>query len=842
MGAAGKKRVILLVEDEALIALSEKRALEKYGYEVSVAASGEEAIEAAFGNAALDLVLMDINLGPGLDGTQVAERILRDREIPIIFVSSHSERGIVEKTERITSYGYVLKSSSITVLDASIKMAFKLFDANRALKESEEKFRILSERSGEGIYIMKDAIFTYVNPRFGAIFGYSPGELTDKLGPKGLIRIEDFGLVMDRYEKMLEGDREQYLTSCRGVRKDGSAIDIEVSGNVFVYQDQRAVMGTVKDVTQSKRVQRALEKSEKLYRSILDASPDGIAILDAAGNIAMYSQRLLSMFGYAEGQDLRGHFIGEFISPEDLNKAISNFSRRMGGTERSLSEYRGLKKDGSIVDIEVNGAIIKNEDDDASEMVIIVRDISQRVLTELALRKSEDGYRRLFEDAGIGIAYFSPEGRIISINRSAARDLGEDPDALAGKSIFELFPRPIVDTYFDHIRQALLSDMVNINEDYVDLPTGRKYLLGIFKKMRDPDGRVSGVQVILKDLSAHKDLESRLSAENGLLRAITTHARDAIILMDGQGLVRYWNPAAENIFGYAPHEALGRNAHDFLAPERYKARYESALARFLASGQGSAVGTITEMEAFVKTGEEISIEMALSGVKTPDGWFSVGIIRDITKRKQVEAMLQGLLERQELMMKEVHHRIKNNMNTIQSLLDLQAGTLDDSSAVLALREASSRVGSMMVLYDKLYRSPDIDSVSVGEYLPSLIEEIYSNFPDSRTTEIRIEVEDISLGPAKLQPLGIIINELLTNVMKYAFKGRPKGSIEVLAALRGRLVHLEIRDDGVGMPEDIDFSKSTGFGMTLIYYLTKQLNGDIRIERGKGTSIVLEFAN
>ena len=129
------QKTILLVEDEFLIAMTEKLELEKYGYAVRTVTTGEKAIETIKTSSGIDLVLMDINLGDGIDGTEAAEIILKDHDIPIVFVSSHSEREVVEKTEKITSYGYVVKNSSITVLDASIKMAFKLFNAKiRELK------------------------------------------------------------------------------------------------------------------------------------------------------------------------------------------------------------------------------------------------------------------------------------------------------------------------------------------------------------------------------------------------------------------------------------------------------------------------------------------------------------------------------------------------------------------------------------------------------------------------------------------------------------------------------------------------------------------------------------
>src|SRR5208337_1450522 len=140
-----KEKTILLVEDEAVIAISETKELEKYGYAVIAVVSGETAIETCRRNPSIDLILMDIDLGEGMDGAETAMRILQMKVIPIVFLSSHSEPEIVAKSETITSYGYVVKTSNITVLDASIKMAFKLFDANKKTQATMVKLEATLE-------------------------------------------------------------------------------------------------------------------------------------------------------------------------------------------------------------------------------------------------------------------------------------------------------------------------------------------------------------------------------------------------------------------------------------------------------------------------------------------------------------------------------------------------------------------------------------------------------------------------------------------------------------------------------------------------------------------------
>ncbi len=171
-------KTILLVEDEAIIAIDEARSIGELGYRVVTASSGEAAVRIALGEETVDLILMDIDLGRGMDGTDAAREILNVRAIPVVFLSSHTEKEIVEKTEKITSYGYVVKNSGITVLDASLKMAFRLFEVNGKLRASEAHYRIMFESTGSSmILVEEDMTISMMNEEFARQVGYPPEEI-----------------------------------------------------------------------------------------------------------------------------------------------------------------------------------------------------------------------------------------------------------------------------------------------------------------------------------------------------------------------------------------------------------------------------------------------------------------------------------------------------------------------------------------------------------------------------------------------------------------------------------------------------------------------------------------
>ncbi len=218
-----------------------------------------------------------------------------------------------------------------------------------------------------------------------------------------------------------------------------------------------------------------------------------------------------------------------------------------------------------------------------------------------------------------------------------------------------------------------------------------------------------------------------------------------------------------------------------------------------------------------------------------------GIEAIFNEKNIAEKKIQALLKEKEQILKEVHHRIKNNMTIIQNLFTLHSSTLQDKKAIDALEDAKCRVQSMLVLYDKLYESTDFLNISLKSYLSVLIDEILINFPGCDSISVEKDIDEINLDAKALQPLGIIINELITNIMKYAFKGRMNGSIKVSAKIsdNGSLV-VTIIDDGIGIPESINFENTTGFGLMLIGELVKQLDGEIAIERIYGTKITIRL--
>lgn len=221
MHNGGKALSILIVEDDITTAIIEKKQLENVGYTVIHAESGEKALDLLKNDRiAINLILMDIDLGDGIDGIETAQRILEDREIPILFLSSHTEPEIVHRTEKISSYGYVVKNTGFTVLDASIKMAIKLFHSKKAEIESEAKFKNYIEHSPYGIFIAdENGRYIDVNDEAINMTGYTRSELLNMTIPE-LVSRNPADVEMNSFSELKKkgaSSTKTYLT-----HKDGS--------------------------------------------------------------------------------------------------------------------------------------------------------------------------------------------------------------------------------------------------------------------------------------------------------------------------------------------------------------------------------------------------------------------------------------------------------------------------------------------------------------------------------------------------------------------------------------------------------------------------------------------
>lgn len=221
----------------------------------------------------------------------------------------------------------------------------------------------------------------------------------------------------------------------------------------------------------------------------------------------------------------------------------------------------------------------------------------------------------------------------------------------------------------------------------------------------------------------------------------------------------------------------------------------------------------------------------------------VGIGHNITKRKQTEEQIRKSLREKEVLLREIHHRVKNNMQVISSLLNLQSRYIKDKQMLEMLKDNQNRIKAMSLIHEKLYQSRDLTSIDFKKYIKTLTGDLFRSYRvRSGRINLKIDVEDVLLGVEPAIPCGLIINELITNALKHAFPEGREGEIKVMIRSIGKdKTELAVSDDGIGMPKDLDLTSPTTLGLQLITMLAEdQLHGKIKLDRSQGTKIQIRF--
>jgi PAS domain S-box-containing protein len=331
-----------------------------------------------------------------------------------------------------------------------------------------------------------------------------------------------------------------------------------------------------------------------------------------------------------------------------------------------------------------------------------------------------------------------------------------------------------------------------------------------------------------------RPLRSVAVTEQAKFEAVVETAADGIITVGEGGQIETFNAAAEEIFGYAAEEVVGRSL-DLLLP------LAEAGASVLFSMDGYS-GASHEVEGRRKDGSVFPLELNVGEVRLGERRIFTGILRDITERKAEEGKIKASLREKEVLLKEIHHRVKNNLQIISSLLSLQSAHIRDPRALEVFKEGQGRVRSMALIHEKLYRSEDFARVDFSEYIRNLAAYLFRSYEVSAgAVSLSVRAEGMLLPVDTAIPCGLILNELVSNSLKHAFPDGRRGEISVTLRPEGddRLT-LCVADDGVGLPTGLKPHNSSSLGLQLVNTLARQLGGELAVRGGAGVEFKITF--
>jgi PAS domain S-box-containing protein len=468
----------------------------------------------------------------------------------------------------------------------------------------------------------------------------------------------------------------------------------------------------------------------------------------------------------------------------------------------------------------------------------------ERTQAEAALHLVEDRYKNVFENAVEGMFRATSQGRFISVNPALAEMLGFDsPAALVESATFSRMKSFLAPAEADEIAQSVATGgVVRHRETSLTLPDGsRIWVLLNLRTIRDDSGEILLYEGSAVDISARKRAEETLREREAFVDAVIENIPDMIFVKDAATLrfVRV-NRSGEDFLGIFRDELYGKTDADFFPEEE---------AKFFAAKDREAL----EKRMLVDIPEETLLtrthgQRTLHTKKIPllDGKgnlrYLVGISEDITEKKNKDQKILASLKEKEVLLRELYHRTKNNMQVVISILSLQERNLGDPRLSPIFRDLQTRIRAMSLVHQKLYQSKDLSSIDFRSYIGDLLDIIMRSYLiDRDKISTRVQVQPMSIMVDTAVPCGLILHELISNAIKHAFPGDRSGRISI----RGRKIQEEIEfvfsDNGVGLPEGFDIRDTSHVGLeTVVAIVEHQLQGRIELKNEGGVTYLIRF--
>lgn len=627
---------ILLVEDESIEAMDIRRTLESFGYEVPyIATSGEEAVEKAL-EIMPDLILMDIILKGNIDGVEAAS-LIKDLNIPLIYLTAHSEEKTIEKAKLTEPYGYIIKPYDVNGLKYAIELAIYKKQMENEFKESEAYYRTIFEHTGTATVILEeDTTISLANAKFEKLSGYTREELEGKKSWTDFVVKDDLE-KMEEYHRLRRNDPASapIFYDFRFIDKQGNIKNIHL--DVDVIPGTKKSVSSLLDITQRKQAEMALRESEERYKSIFDKSIDAIYIHDFQGNFVDANPVALSMLGYTKDEIEKINF-ASLLSPDQIPRTFQNINQiKNGGYQKEVSEYRLQKKDGSHIYVETKSSLLSFPG--GKDLIQgIARDITDRKLAEEALKESERSYRNIFENSGIALLTFKNDGTIIMFNSEWERLSGYSREEVEGKMKWMEITHPDYRKKMMEYHQQRIKDPDLAPQEYET----------VFIK-KNGEQRVAYISVTAlsgsekwlvsaTDITDLKKIQNKLEKNVLRFRALAEYNVDGIITTDAAGKILYFNKSLLGMFGYSEDELKNRELTR-LMPERYRENFMNGIKKFQSTGEHRLAGRTLETIGLNKEGHEFPFEMSLTKWEADEKIYFTSIIRDITERKKSEKAL-----------------------------------------------------------------------------------------------------------------------------------------------------------------------------------------------------------
>ncbi len=690
-----------------------------------------------------------------------------------------------------------------------------------------------------------EGCFLQVSAASEKVWGYKPEEL---IGVNFLDHVvpEDLTKTKAVAKQIMEGHPTRIFEH-RCLRKDGSVAHIMWSAQ---WSDSKQSMsGVAKDITERRLALKALQDSEESLRFVFEASNFGSWEYDLDTRVSRRSLRHDQLFGFTSLQkNWDFEKAVSLIHPDDQQFVKRSFHELLTAHTEHNVEYRVVWPDGSVHWLWSIGRIRLDPQNQSMRVSGVLADITARKESELRLRFSETNMAVAQRIANFGsweldLSHTTdPDKSALHWSDEVFRIFGYAPGEVeVNRANFLRAVHPDDRELIRHtITHAISSRSDYTLEHRVILPNGE--IRHVYENAQvftdEKTGSLQKMVGIVHDITDRLRAQEALTKSEERYRRIVELAQEGIWMMDAEGRTTFVNMRMTEILGYTQDEMLERSFTDFMdaqaqgEAEYYLARRREGIEEQLdfrfQNKNGSDVWTITSTCPMLNEAGHFTGALAL--------------ITDITERKKAAEKIRQSLREKDVLLKEIHHRVKNNLQVISSLLALRVDSIPDPNTREVLLESQQRIRSMSMIHEHFYQSNNLAKVDFGDYLQSLVDFLHRSYViTAGRVNLSIQVDqDVRLNMETAVPLGLMVNELVSNAFKHSFK-RGEGLLSV--SLRRETTEsysLTISDDGPGLPEGFDLSKTDSLGMRLVETFTRQLKGNLTISREQGLGFRLDF--
>ncbi|MBE9007864.1 PAS domain S-box protein [Fortiea sp. LEGE XX443] len=598
-----------------------------------------------------------------------------------------------------------------------------------------------------------------------------------------------------------------------------------------------------------KKAEAALVKSEEQQRLTLELTHIGTWDWDVQTGKVLWNDNHFRLLGLEpEALTAEYQLWRDAIHPEDVERVEQALLNALQQRTNYEAEYRVILPNGETRWLIGKGRGIYNAADKPIRMLGVIIDISEqqaalrdRKLAEQILKEKENFLRSIYDGVGQSIFVVDVVDHdfcFVGLNYAHEKLTGLRSDEIQGKTPEQVLPSAAAAIVRQHYQDCVVAGATITYEECLPFKDQETWWITSLTPLRGENSRIYRIVGSSINITEQKRAQQMLE----LQAVITRNIAEGICLVRAvDGIIVYANPKFEQMFGYNSNELTGLHVSIVnYADDHTKAEEVNQAIRAAVLKNGEATYEVHNVK---KDGTPFWCSATTSVFDHPEyGKVLVAVQQDITEHKQAEEKIKASLKEKEVLLKEIHHRVKNNLGIVSSLLQMQCRRTQDTQATAILRDSQNRIASIALVHEKLYRSDDLANIDFAQYIPDLTTHLFDSYNVSpNSIKLNIQVDSASLDIETAIPCGLIINELVSNALKYAFPDHRAGEIQVKLSQQNQSnLILIIRDNGIGLPADFDNKKVKTLGITLVQGLVKQLRGSIEINSQQGTEFKIKF--